>query len=488
MTESDGIRGNGEGHPAGGNETGTTLLESGGELKYHHTVLVVDDEEFITRAMKRLFRKDGYTVLTACSGEEALDQLREGGDSISLVISDQRMPGMSGSELLEKVRTLRPETARFLLTGYSDMDAIVDAVNRGGIHRYMSKPWDDDELRRLAREFLHRLELARENRRLHELTDRQNRELIELNRSLEAKVEERTEEIRRKNEELHGLNVRLESSFLEAVRLLSAYVETRNPRLGRHMRKVARLARETAADVGISGADLDDIEIAGMYHDIAFIGLPEKLWLAEPDEVRGVDSKSIREHPVIASMALQSVDRLQKAAGIVLHHHERLDGGGFPEGIKGGAVPPGASIVGAAADYCKVIETGPRNPNRIITMAGRLLGTDAVGIAVGEPEEMLHQVAERLLLRRAHKWYGIKVVAKLLERVRARSCEDAADEGKEQMVIDLDRLEPGMTLARDLRLSDGRLLLLGGTELSEERIRSIQNLGRSQLIKAHVFV
>jgi DNA-binding NtrC family response regulator len=100
-------------------------------LKYKHKLLFVDDEESITKALYRIFRRQGYEIHTASSGQEGLEMLKKDKKPFSLIISDQRMPGMTGSQFLEKAKKIFPESIRILLTGYSDMDAIVDAINKG---------------------------------------------------------------------------------------------------------------------------------------------------------------------------------------------------------------------------------------------------------------------------------------------------------------------------------------------------------------------
>lgn len=115
-------------------------------LKYQHAILLLDDEKSITSALQRLFHRENYRILTASSGQEAIALMKQQERPISLIISDQRMPGMNGSQFLEVARSLSPNTIRFLLTGYSDMEAIVDAVNKGEIHRYLTKPWNDRDL------------------------------------------------------------------------------------------------------------------------------------------------------------------------------------------------------------------------------------------------------------------------------------------------------------------------------------------------------
>lgn len=111
----------------------------------NNTILLVDDEENILKSLKRLLRKDGYEILIANSGQEALDLLEK--NRVQVVLSDQRMPNMTGSELLEKVRQLYPETVRMILSGYADFESVVDAINNGKIFRFLNKPWNDEDIR-----------------------------------------------------------------------------------------------------------------------------------------------------------------------------------------------------------------------------------------------------------------------------------------------------------------------------------------------------
>ncbi len=109
------------------------------------TLLLLDDEENMLRSLVRLFRRDGYKVLTASTVREAFDLLA--GNSVQVIVSDQRMPDMSGTEFLAKVRDLYPDTVRMILSGYTDLATITEAINRGAIYRFLTKPWNDDELR-----------------------------------------------------------------------------------------------------------------------------------------------------------------------------------------------------------------------------------------------------------------------------------------------------------------------------------------------------
>ena len=117
-------------------------------------MLVVDDEPGIRTALTRMLRSDGYRVLTAASGDEGLHVLSL--NAVQVIITDQRMPGMSGTEFLGKVKDLYPETMRIILSGYTEIDVVTESVNRGAVFRFLTKPWDDDLLREQVRDAFQR--------------------------------------------------------------------------------------------------------------------------------------------------------------------------------------------------------------------------------------------------------------------------------------------------------------------------------------------
>ncbi len=162
-------------------------------------ILCVDDEQNVLRSITRLFLDDPYEILTAPSGAEGLLILDRCG-TMPVVISDYRMPGMSGVEFLCEVRKRWPETVRIVLSGYADIGAIVSAINEGQIYRFVAKPWNDDELRVTVSNALERYELVRKNRELSEALLRKNDELTALNRDLERRVVERTEALTLRNQ------------------------------------------------------------------------------------------------------------------------------------------------------------------------------------------------------------------------------------------------------------------------------------------------
>ncbi|MEK6663053.1 MAG: response regulator [Pseudomonadota bacterium] len=152
------------------------------------TLLLVDDEQNIVSALTRLFRRDGYRILTANGGSEGLALLAQ--NKVGVILSDQRMPEMSGSEFLSQVKALYPDTVRIMLSGYTDLSSVTDAINRGAIYRFLTKPWEDDLLRENVQQAFEHYEMAYENERLKSELTEANARLAATNQGLEQRVEE----------------------------------------------------------------------------------------------------------------------------------------------------------------------------------------------------------------------------------------------------------------------------------------------------------
>jgi response regulator RpfG family c-di-GMP phosphodiesterase len=159
------------------------------------TLLLVDDEENITSALVRLLRRDGYTILRANSGKAGLELLAQ--NKVGVIISDQRMPEMTGVEFLSKVKELHPDTVRIVLSGYTELNSVTDAINRGAIYKFLTKPWEDDLLRANVEEAFRYHEMKMENARLGMELQQANDKLLEINHDLEQRVEKKTREVMR---------------------------------------------------------------------------------------------------------------------------------------------------------------------------------------------------------------------------------------------------------------------------------------------------
>lgn len=164
------------------------------------TLLLVDDERNVLRSLKRLLIDSDYKVLTAESGEEGLKAFDK--NTIQLVVSDYRMPGMDGVEFLNKVREKSPDTIRIILSGYADAGAMMEAINEGQVYKFIPKPWDDQNLITTIKDSFERYKLQKENTELYAEISKKYRELQELTKTLEDKVAERTSDLEMKNKAL----------------------------------------------------------------------------------------------------------------------------------------------------------------------------------------------------------------------------------------------------------------------------------------------
>ena len=158
-------------------------------------LLLLDDEANILTSLKRLLRRDGYTLLAANNSTEAFELLAA--HPVGVVISDQRMPDMAGTEFLSRVKDLYPDTVRMVLSGYTDLQSVIEAINQGSIYRFLTKPWDDDQLRGAIREAFHQQEMAHENALLNQQNRENSARLQEMNERLQALVSQKTDRIAR---------------------------------------------------------------------------------------------------------------------------------------------------------------------------------------------------------------------------------------------------------------------------------------------------
>lgn len=157
---------------------------------FERILLLVDDENNILSALRRLFHRDGYRILCANNGMAALEILKQ--EAVGVIISDQRMPEMTGVDFLRKAKEIRPKTVRMVLSGYTELKSITDAINEGAIFKFLTKPWDDDLLRSNVRDAFAHYELKERNVRLREQLSAANSELARVNSVLSQQIEQKT--------------------------------------------------------------------------------------------------------------------------------------------------------------------------------------------------------------------------------------------------------------------------------------------------------
>jgi response regulator RpfG family c-di-GMP phosphodiesterase len=471
-------------------------------LKYKHTVFLIDDEESIVRSLQRLFRKEGYEILTATNGPEGLDLLKKVEKPVSLFISDQRMPEMTGAEFLEKARSIFPEAMRFLLTGYSSMDAVVDAINKGAIHRYINKPWDDNDLLSQVHQALEQYELILENKRLQALTQKQNQELKDLNKNLEGIIDERTKEVQRKNEVLLQLNKDLVSSLHNSVRSFASLTEMFAPSLAVHGRRVSHLAREIALHMALSEKEIINIEIAALLHDMGKLGMPPKLMNGNHEILSHKDETLYRRHPKLAESSqgkwtaeeealykrhpeegqniVRLIKNLDHVGLLIRSHHERFDGNGYPDRLSDEMIPFGSKIIAVADAWDKALNFKDESQYVI----DEYLKGNPAGRNDMSHEELLHLAAVDMLKKNAFVRFDPDIIKVFLNLIKTKD----AKEQHSNWLVSIDELEVDMVLAMTLYTGNGRFLLPQKTVLNKDHIAKLKIIHKTDPITEKIQV
>jgi putative nucleotidyltransferase with HDIG domain len=280
-----------------------------------YKILIVDDEPANLRLLERLFRRD-YSVLTASSGQEALRLL--GQHDVALLVTDQRMPGMTGTELLKQIADTRPHMVRMILTGYTDVGALVEAINCGQVYRYVTKPWDNDDLR---------LTIARALE--HYETNKSHHELEVANGRLSLRLREMTQGF---------------------VRAIADALEARNPFVYGHARRVGGYAGAIGRRMHLGVESLEKLALAALLHDVGKIGTPDSV-LLKPSALTEDERAVVRLHAERGARMLAGQPEMEEVAAAVRHHHENYDGTGYPEGLAGEQIPVASRIIRVADAY-----------------------------------------------------------------------------------------------------------------------------------------
>lgn len=303
------------------------------KLKYHHSILLIDDEHAILDIMTMMLADEGYDLHTANSAEEALKILKKS-PNFSLIISDQMMPGMTGVQFFAQARHICPNALRVLLTGYTNTEAIIEAINSGGIHLYITKPWQKSELIYSINQLLSKAELLIENRLLNDLVQMQNAELLELNKNLEEKVNIKTLHLSQRAQELKASYEKIQVILEGTVLAMSKIVESRDPYTAGHEQQVARIACVVARKMGLPEEQVEAIRIAASLHDIGKMSVPSEI-LTKPGRLSELEMEMVKTHSQNAYDVLKTIKFPYPIEKIILQHHERIDGSGYPQGLKG---------------------------------------------------------------------------------------------------------------------------------------------------------
>lgn len=239
------------------------------------TLLCVDDEQSILKALQRVFASQDYELLLSTSGADALKIMAQ--KPVHVIISDMRMPQMSGAEFLAEAAKLQPDAYRVLMTGYADLSSTISAINVGRIHRYIQKPWENQQLLETVHDGLQFYRLIRNNKLLTAKVAQQNKHLKELNHNLEEIVQQRTEQLKKTLTQLKLKVAALDKEQKAQMEVLYNIISV-NPHLsGEFALKVARSCKDLAKQLGMSKEESQFCYSVGLFSEVGKLGLPVNL-------------------------------------------------------------------------------------------------------------------------------------------------------------------------------------------------------------------
>ena len=291
-------------------------LISATSIHNEHTILIVDDEINNLQLLKRTFRNK-YNILTASNGLEGLEVLKQNINDVSLIVSDHKMPIMEGTKFLEEANIIAPDVIKILLTGFSDVEIITDAVNKCNLFQYILKPFNPDELLEAVKSGLDKFDLASSKSMIL-------RDLKEL--------------------------------FYKTIKSIASALDAKDPYTHGHSLRVTLYSIILARKIGVPEDQLEAIETAGLLHDIGKIAIPHAI-LCKPGKLTDDEFVIMKSHPVNSEKLISSIKRLNEVSPGVKHHHERWDGRGYPDNLAGEDIPFSARVIAIADTYDAMTST-----------------------------------------------------------------------------------------------------------------------------------
>lgn len=294
------------------------------------TVMIVDDEAIITKTLTMLMGiRTEHTVVAYNNPLEALAYIKENCGKIDVVISDFIMPDMNGIDFLLAIREYLPGMESILLTGYADKENAIKSINEVGVYYYLEKPWNNEELLKIVNNALEK-------------------------KSLVDKLEEKVVELEKSSTEVNRLYELVKSDYnqeIEGSRSLmismANVIEARDAYTDGHTRRVSAMAKAIGKRLNLEQVDLDTLEMVGIIHDIGKVSISDSI-LNKPGALTEEEFEVMKTHPVIGEKICRSLSMLETSLKPLLHHHEKLDGTGYPMGLKGDEIDTVTRIVAVA--------------------------------------------------------------------------------------------------------------------------------------------
>jgi len=412
-----------------------------------HRILVIDDEEIVLVGLRETLAREGHQVVTASNPFLALQELQK--QPFSVIISDHHMPGVTGLEFLAQAKEIQPDATRILITAVLSLDTVIDAINHGEIYRFIVKPWLREELLATVKSAVQRYDLIRRNSALQAEAIALNQQFMELNKSLELQMARVAEQ----NQNLLKLNEALAENLQHSVQLGLHVLQTFHPALGNQAWRVHEVCRAMADTLNLSIEKRQALGFSAWLHDIGLIGIHRDIIqrLEEnPDSLSPSEKTLLQSHPILGQDLVQFGHHLEEVGVIIRAHHERFDGTGFPDQLKGEAIPWLSRLLAVAVGFAEFNGEDDNAVEAVKLSSGTAYDPDAV-------------------------------------RAFLRALPKATVPRKEREVL-LAELAPGMVLAKGIYTANGLLLIPEGQPLCESSINKIQNHNRVDPISQALLV
>lgn len=424
-------------------------------------VLIVDDEPKVLNAMRRVLKYEPILLETAENAAEALAIMEH--QEIDVLVSDARMPGMDGAELLAEVHKRWPRCARILLTGYPDIEALLSSINRGHLYRFIQKPWDDDEVRTSIYQAGRHAQAERERLRLIKLIQARNKKLREMNQQLEYSVKKRTNALRKAIQLRDQAYQKLERSYLNTTEVFGALINQRLPKSRRTNAKVSTIVKAYAEESGWDTARINDLTLAAALYNLGKLTWSDEHLMMPSDSFRGKDRDKLRGYPEMGESLLLSLEPLQRASTIIRHHQERWDGRGYPDQLEGQAIPEESRLLKLAVDFVEL--------QRGMVLDRMMNRADVL--------EYMGAFAERV--------YDPQMSARFIELIHDKSPDlEPLPDGV--IRCRLNQLLAGMVVSRNLVTDIGFLLVNQGTVLTQTMIEKLMVFERTRGEQYEVYI
>lgn len=397
------------------------MIEPPDTIAPGHRVLIVDDEPSVLGVLKTVLTRANYEVVALPDPLAAQEILTR--QEFSVIISDLRMPGLSGLELLAEARRVQPLATRILMTAVLSLDTVIDAINQGEIYRFIVKPWLQEEFLTTVRNGVQRHELICQNVQLDAAARTMNLQLAQLNSSLEQQVKIVADQNRR----LAEMNVALEQNLLRSMQLCVHTIHTFYPTLGNQVRRVSQLCRFVATTARLEPEDRRVLESSALLYDVGLVGVPRhiiKKWQEDPEALGFGERALVGQHPILGQELAAFSRDLDRVGLVIRSHHERFDGAGYPDKLAGDRIPWLARLLSVVIAYASC----------------RLTPADALDKVKHDSGSAFDPAAVRIFLE-------------------ALAVEQSSRNARE---VQLAELQPGMVVARGLYSRDGRVLATEG--------------------------